>query len=378
MISHRDYKAGEIISVNPPFVHAIDEDKKGKYCDYCLAPTTGGATALGKCSNCKHMYYCGKDCQRNDWKQHKFECKIFKKSYEIITDEFDRFLLRLYLFVKNNPECVNERQKFINDENSNRCFNDLLMTDWNRMQNDSFRISDFETICTKFQFMKIEFNRTVLFKFYCISCSKFLKIVNYELEKLGAGLYIAESQIGHSCTPNSAQLFNGNQIVMRAIKPIKSGTQITVSYVDMIESRYDRQTKLAQYFNITCECQRCNSVDPVNHQLLKEFIMKLDILYLVDKFKAYKLGTVILSMLQWIYTDYHPAIIIHIIHLLQICHEIALENGDNERIGLSVAAMAQHVRIELPDAYKEIFENTYFNQPEDAQITIMKALANVD
>ena len=40
MISHRDYKAGEIISVNPPFVHAIDEDKKGKYCDYCLAPTT--------------------------------------------------------------------------------------------------------------------------------------------------------------------------------------------------------------------------------------------------------------------------------------------------------------------------------------------------
>ena len=338
---------------------------------------SGGATALGKCSNCKHMYYCGKDCQRNDWKQHKFECKIFKKSYEIITDEFDRFLLRLYLFVKNNPECVNERQKFINDENSNRCFNDLLMTDWNRMQNNSFRINDFESICTKFQFMKIEFNRTVLFKFFCKTCTKFFQITNYELEEVGSGLYIAESQIGHSCTPNSALLFNGNQIVMRAIKPIKSGTQITASYVDIAESRYDRQAKLAQNFDITCECQRCKSIDPVNYQLIDEFKMKMCILYLMDKFNAYKLGTVILSMLQWIYTDYHPTIIIHIIHLLQICHEIALENGDNERIGLSVAAMAQHVRIELPSAYKEIFENTYFNQPEDVKITIMKALTNV-
>nr|XP_046908877.1 histone-lysine N-methyltransferase SMYD3-like isoform X1 [Dermatophagoides farinae] len=376
MISHRDYKAGEIISVNPSFVHVIDEDKKGKYCDYCLAPTTGGATALGKCSNCKHMYYCGKDCQRNDWKQHKFECKIFKKNYEI-TDEFDRFLLRLYLFVKNNPECVNERQKFINDENSNRCFNDLLMTDWNRIQNDSFRISDFESICTKFQFMKIEFNRTVLFKFFCKSCTKFFKITNYELEKVGSGLYIAESQIGHSCTPNSAPLFNGNQIVMRAIKPIKSGTQITACYVYIADSRYDRQAKLAQYFDITCECQRCNSVDSVNYQLIKEFNIAMVNLFFVDKFKAYKLGVEILSMLQWISTDYHPITIIYTIFVLQICYAIALENGDNERIGLSVAAMAQHVRIELPDAYKEIFENTYFNQPEDVKITIMKALTNV-
>ncbi|KAH7638835.1 set and mynd domain-containing protein [Dermatophagoides farinae] len=322
MISHRDYKAGEIISVNPSFVHVIDEDKKGKYCDYCLAPTTGGATALGKCSNCKHMYYCGKDCQRNDWKQHKFEY-------------------------------------------------------WNRIQNDSFRISDFESICTKFQFMKIEFNRTVLFKFFCKSCTKFFKITNYELEKVGSGLYIAESQIGHSCTPNSAPLFNGNQIVMRAIKPIKSGTQITACYVYIADSRYDRQAKLAQYFDITCECQRCNSVDSVNYQLIKEFNIAMVNLFFVDKFKAYKLGVEILSMLQWISTDYHPITIIYTIFVLQICYAIALENGDNERIGLSVAAMAQHVRIELPDAYKEIFENTYFNQPEDVKITIMKALTNV-
>ncbi|KAF7338739.1 MYND-type domain-containing protein [Mycena sanguinolenta] len=30
---------------------------------------------LLRCNNCKHVYYCSKDCQRSNWKHHKVECR---------------------------------------------------------------------------------------------------------------------------------------------------------------------------------------------------------------------------------------------------------------------------------------------------------------
>ena len=31
--------------------------------------------ASNKCSNCKQVWYCGRDCQKSDWKTHKKNCK---------------------------------------------------------------------------------------------------------------------------------------------------------------------------------------------------------------------------------------------------------------------------------------------------------------
>ncbi|CAB9515472.1 expressed unknown protein [Seminavis robusta] len=31
--------------------------------------------ASSKCSNCKQVWYCGRDCQKSDWKTHKKDCK---------------------------------------------------------------------------------------------------------------------------------------------------------------------------------------------------------------------------------------------------------------------------------------------------------------
>ena len=36
---------------------------------------------LKKCGNCLSILYCSKECQRNDWKRHKLECKEKKEEY---------------------------------------------------------------------------------------------------------------------------------------------------------------------------------------------------------------------------------------------------------------------------------------------------------
>ena len=38
-------------------------------CGFC------GALTKVRCSNCKQTYYCDKNCQSNNWKQHKTSCK---------------------------------------------------------------------------------------------------------------------------------------------------------------------------------------------------------------------------------------------------------------------------------------------------------------
>ena len=39
------------------------------------AALESGATKFGKCSRCKKVAYCGKDCQKLDWARHKGSCK---------------------------------------------------------------------------------------------------------------------------------------------------------------------------------------------------------------------------------------------------------------------------------------------------------------
>eukprot|EP01112_Ceratiomyxa_fruticulosa_P017189 TRINITY_DN5306_c0_g1_i1.p1 TRINITY_DN5306_c0_g1~~TRINITY_DN5306_c0_g1_i1.p1 ORF type:complete len:441 (+),score=73.80 TRINITY_DN5306_c0_g1_i1:204-1526(+) len=35
----------------------------------------GVTTSLSRCGRCKKVFYCGRDCQRNDWKNHKSNCQ---------------------------------------------------------------------------------------------------------------------------------------------------------------------------------------------------------------------------------------------------------------------------------------------------------------
>ena len=45
-------------------------------CARCGKP---GATGMLRCSKCKSVRYCSRECQRSDWKQHKLRCKEVSK-----------------------------------------------------------------------------------------------------------------------------------------------------------------------------------------------------------------------------------------------------------------------------------------------------------
>ncbi|XP_027195721.2 histone-lysine N-methyltransferase SMYD3-like [Dermatophagoides pteronyssinus] len=328
MTSNQDYQCGDVINVDTPFVHVLNLDRKNQYCDYCFSK----CFELKKCNQCKQMFYCGKSCQRKDWKHHKWEClDIFSKKFSIIEKNLPRFLLRLYLWIENNPDSLNERRKFPDkNPNSNRCFTDL-MTHYEQIQMDPIRMAAFRSLCSKFESLNsFEFDTEKLFEYFCRICINAFTITNCEFNEIGTGLYLAESQLDHSCLPNASPVFNGQRIAIRAIRPIKQGDLITVNYVDLKLSKNIRQEKLLQQYYFQCKCQRCETNDPIDCEKLTELITRMD--KAIDRknwFEAYEIGQKTMPMFKQIYGECHPDLTVQMIRMLKLYLQLIPDNNDN-------------------------------------------------
>uniref|UniRef100_A0A6P6YJ41 Histone-lysine N-methyltransferase SMYD3-like n=1 Tax=Dermatophagoides pteronyssinus TaxID=6956 RepID=A0A6P6YJ41_DERPT len=319
------------------------------------------------------MYYCGKNCQQKDWIQHKFECKVYKnnqlKAIEQTDDLFFRFVLRTYLYLINSPESFYERRQLLNDENSAVCLNDIINQEL--PSHDQEKINHFMYLNQQFKLLKIELDPVRMLKYHGICYEYVTKIIDYGMQQLGSGIYIAESQLKHSCSPSATTLFNNTQLVMRATRSIKSGEQITINNIISQIGR-SLEWKFLPNFSFICkECAlKCETYSFKKiQQLALEFISKPLPNDLNDQNAILKK---ILSMKNEICSECDSSLIFGKIMIMQsyiILHDIVEE--------LSVAEMAKRLEIKLPAVYNEIFENVYFNR-EIAPISIMKALANVE
>eukprot|EP01006_Ploeotia_vitrea_P008003 TRINITY_DN18822_c0_g1_i1.p1 TRINITY_DN18822_c0_g1~~TRINITY_DN18822_c0_g1_i1.p1 ORF type:complete len:140 (+),score=31.84 TRINITY_DN18822_c0_g1_i1:274-693(+) len=61
-----------------PTKAAPSKSKKGKpgYCDAC----DKFCEKILRCEGCKAAHYCGRECQKADWKAHKKECKKMQQT----------------------------------------------------------------------------------------------------------------------------------------------------------------------------------------------------------------------------------------------------------------------------------------------------------
>ena len=75
-----------------PYVEKLKKTAKQPFAIFRLHPTAMGVVedlgdddagicpvcqklAETKCTGCRKLFYCGRDCQRRHWKVHKFDCK---------------------------------------------------------------------------------------------------------------------------------------------------------------------------------------------------------------------------------------------------------------------------------------------------------------
>ncbi len=77
------------------------------------------------------------------------------------------------------------------------------------------------------------------------------------ISKMGEALYSAPSLLNHSCRPNTLQLFNGRQLILKAVRDIGPDEQLFITYTDTLQLLSERQYVLQSVYNFTCACERC-------------------------------------------------------------------------------------------------------------------------
>lgn len=64
--------------------------------------------------------------------------------------------------------------------------------------------------------------------------------------------------INHSCDYNSVVGFDGDELFVKAVRPIKKGEQIFISYVDASSPYRVRQKELSKRYFFDCQCSKCS------------------------------------------------------------------------------------------------------------------------
>ncbi|OAF98576.1 SET domain-containing protein [Paraphaeosphaeria sporulosa] len=73
------------------------------------------------------------------------------------------------------------------------------------------------------------------------------------------GIFLQACRINHACDGNAVHCWNENlnQLTIHAIRDIRKGEEITISYLATLRNRQARQDELLHNFGFLCACQLC-------------------------------------------------------------------------------------------------------------------------
>jgi hypothetical protein len=77
--------------------------------------------------------------------------------------------------------------------------------------------------------------------------------------RIGLYLHPYAALINHSCSYNAVIGFDGDELFVKAIRPIKADEQVFISYIDATNPPAIRRTELAERYFFDCRCPKCTN-----------------------------------------------------------------------------------------------------------------------
>ncbi|KAI9137722.1 hypothetical protein BKA69DRAFT_1127865 [Paraphysoderma sedebokerense] len=229
-----------------------------------------------KCDNCDCGYWCSTTCRSND-ETHDRICGLIKK-LDVIAEscdvDFNMLRLVVTVFLKEHSSAASTtgagedhnqdgQAGVINTPIS--CIKDLIT---HRKSYDEAWINAMtkaaeELICLE----GIQgLDNVTVDEFIDLGCR-----INSNSHGMGdpsgsnrdcaIGLFPLASMFNHSCKPNC--IFSGTkhgQIVVRTQSPVSAGEELTISYIDLYQSKDARREELLTTKFFWCPCERCEFI----------------------------------------------------------------------------------------------------------------------
>ncbi|XP_054617718.1 N-lysine methyltransferase SMYD2-like isoform X2 [Dunckerocampus dactyliophorus] len=234
--------------------HWCSEDTFGLL--YCFGPDSWPRVRkenLARCGKCKKAYYCNVKCQKGDWAMHKLECSAMVAFGEKwCPSETSRLVARILDKKKTQKErCQSEKILQIGEMQSH-----VEDIDNEKRENNQADIAGLHHFYSKH--LDFPDSKELLSLFSQVSCNGFT-IEDEELSHMGTAVYPDVALINHSCLPSVIVTYDRTRAEVRAVKDMKPGDEVLISYIDLLYPTDDRNNRLRESYYFTCDCQECKS-----------------------------------------------------------------------------------------------------------------------
>uniref|UniRef100_A0A6P5JU52 [histone H3]-lysine(4) N-trimethyltransferase n=1 Tax=Phascolarctos cinereus TaxID=38626 RepID=A0A6P5JU52_PHACI len=269
-------RPGELLFRSEPLAYTVCKGSRGLVCERCLCRKE----KLLRCSQCKVARYCGSECQKQAWQDHKRECKCLKSSKPKFPPDSVRLLGKVVFKLLRESSCASEKLYSFFDMESNiqnlseekkEGLRHLAVTLQLYLKEEIQNASQLPPAFDVFEsFAKLpspcrlhhaEIKNGAILSSRCLHlviCNGFT-ISNGEMQEVGVGLYPSMSLLNHSCDPNCVIVFEGPSLFLRAVRNIKPGEELTICYLDVLMPSAERQKQLKEQYCFDCDCPLCKT-----------------------------------------------------------------------------------------------------------------------
>ncbi|KAM6906622.1 N-lysine methyltransferase SMYD2-like [Lycodopsis pacificus] len=245
----RPFKVGELLFSSPAYSCVLSVKERGLYCEFCFTRKE----KLARCGKCRKASYCSVECQRGDWAMHKLECSAmnaFKEKW--CPSEISRLVARILAKKKTQKErCVSEKILLIEEIQSH-----VEDVDNEKREMNEADVAGLHRFFSKH--LELPGHKDLLTLFSQVACNGFT-VEDDELSHMGTALYPDVALINHSCLPSVIVTYNGTSAEVRAVKNMKPGDEVLISYIDLLYPADDRNNRLRESYYFTCDCQDCKT-----------------------------------------------------------------------------------------------------------------------
>ncbi|XP_013414149.1 SET and MYND domain-containing protein 4 [Lingula anatina] len=291
-----DIQVGDTLVIEKPFASVLLKPYNVSHCHSCFKQLV----APIPCSECSTVRYCSQKCKQSGWLRfHQFECPYLDTIQQSGIGGMGHLALRVvlvagYEFLLGFKELVQHKE-----------VGDCCELDWGLDEKGQYRSDNYTTIYnlvthSEDRAVNDLFRRTIMsvFLLKCLQKSPFFQekdvgksilcyfgglilrhlqnlpcnaheISELELDpdnvatsttkEIGAAIYAMMSLFNHSCDPAVTRNFLGDVCIVRAIRNVTKGSEVSDNYGALcaISATPERRAKLKEQYYFICQCQPC-------------------------------------------------------------------------------------------------------------------------
>ena len=280
LLATENISSGSLVLTEKPYLAVVHSNNLTKYCYHCLRKIRNLSQPF-PCLTCNQVRFCSGICSTEAYSQyHRIEC-CYLSIFEISKDFHVAPKITLKALLKQGLcEALTVTDGSHEETDSYRGFMDLVehpdkdLNDYTlaasiitaflleKHPSDVFTRSTISRLVERItkHFRQVNVNGITITGKEVTTNKDFEDQACYEETNIGCGIYLTARLINHSCDPNTRiTKFDGNQLYLHAVRDIKAGEEITISYGGSYKWQLlsVRKKMLLESYFFDCCCSAC-------------------------------------------------------------------------------------------------------------------------